>query len=96
MRVKSEQIVELMPMFDSRASFYHKATVQRYKGGHVLYSYETPVAYVGNHEVVVTNDENDLTATTLRHVKEFLKQYAGVSGNKQQLVKQYGGKISLV
>lgn len=81
-----ENRYELQPKFDSRKSFYGRAIVE-ISGGWgqnvTLYSYNTPVAMIGyatddngNEEFVcyLTIDW-DHSATTLRHVKEFLRQY---------------------
>jgi hypothetical protein len=77
---------ELQPLYDSHQSFYGKAFVERWatNGGTklVLRSYETIVAVVS--PVGVTDEDTEvycveialrhLSATTLRHVKEFLAQ----------------------
>jgi hypothetical protein len=77
---------ELQPLYDSHQSFYGKAFVERYaaSGGTklVLKSYGTIVAVVT--PVGMTDADTEvycveigmryLSATTLRHVKEFLAQ----------------------
>lgn len=77
---------ELQPLYDGHKSFYGKAFVERYatSGGTklVLKSYDTIVAVVS--PVGETDDGTEvycvevamkyLSATTLRHVKEFLAQ----------------------
>lgn len=76
---------ELQPLYDGRKSFYGKAYVERYGTRLVLKSYGTVVATV---EPVSAPDAGDetyevrigmkyLSATTLRHVKEFLAQADG-------------------
>lgn len=76
---------ELQPLYDSHQSFYGKAFVERWDTEHgtqlVLKSYGTVVA-----KVTPTYSDEDITtyaveigmgylsATTLRHVKEFLAQ----------------------
>lgn len=76
---------EMQPLYDSRQSFHGKAFVERWDTGHgtrlVLRSYGTVVA-----KVTPTYSDEDITtyavgigmgylsATTLRHVKEFLAQ----------------------
>lgn len=76
---------ELQPLYDSHKSFYGKAFVERWDTKHgtqlVLKSYGTVVA-----KVTPTYSDEDITtyaveigigylsATTLRHVKEFLAQ----------------------
>ena len=77
---------ELQPLYDSHQSFYGKAFVERWaaSGGTklVLKSYETTVAVVtpvgemadGTEVHCVEIAMRYLSATTLRHVKEFLAQ----------------------
>lgn len=77
---------ELQPLYDGRRSFYGKAFVDRWgtdKGTQlVLKSYGTvvakvtPITSIGVCPAVydVAVDMNALSATTLRHVKEFLAQ----------------------
>lgn len=76
---------ELQPLFDGHKSFYGKAFVERYAvdGGTqwVLKSYGTVVARVtptyADNEAETYDVEvgmEYLSATTLRHVKEFLAQ----------------------
>lgn len=78
-------IFELQPLYDGHKSFYGKAFVERYatNGGTklVLKSYETIVAIVsplgedsGTEVYCVEIGMKYLSATTLRHVKEFLAQ----------------------
>lgn len=77
---------ELQPLYDGRKSFYGKAFVERWGTENgtqlVLKSYGTVVAkvtpitstgtYPAIYDVAVNMDV--LSATTLRHVKEFLAQ----------------------
>ena len=76
---------ELQPLYDSHKSFYGKAFVERYatSGGTklVLKSYDTIVAVISpvgeDSSAEVYRVEvalKYLSATTLRHVKEFLSQ----------------------
>lgn len=78
-------VFELTPLYDGRKSFYGKAFVERYAvdGGtqYVLKSYGTVVAKVtptyADNEAEAYDVEigmEYLSATTLRHVKEFLAQ----------------------
>ena len=81
---------ELQPQFDSRQSFYGKATVTVIDTVLVLRSYETPV-------VVIDTEINDIallhrwddSATTLRHVKEFLRQNGFKAETKVQMKADY-------
>ena len=84
--MKYQGMFELQPLYDSRQSFYGKAFVERYatNGGTklVLKSYDTIVAVVspvgeeadGTEVYCVEVAMRYLSATTLRHVKEFLAQ----------------------
>lgn len=73
---------ELTTQFDSRGSFGHKAVVEEADdGSKVLLSYETPVAKVSNGEAVLGGSW-DYGATTVRHVKEFLRQEKFLSGGE--------------
>lgn len=76
---------ELQPLYDGHKSFYGKAIVERWntENGmmYVLKSYGTVVAKVtptyADNEVETYDVEigmDHLSATTLRHVKEFLAQ----------------------
>lgn len=80
-------IYELQPLNTAQQSFYRKATVEMWDAGrdgmgYVLRSYGTAVcavkpitpigAYPAIYDVAVNMDV--LSATTLRHVKEFLAQ----------------------
>lgn len=84
--MKYQGTFELQPLYDVHKSFYGKALVERYvaSGGTklVLKSYGTIVAVVtpvgetddGTEVYCVEIDMRHLSATTLRHVKEFLAQ----------------------
>ena len=80
---------EMQPLYDSRQSFYGKALVERWDTGngmqYVLKSYGTTVATVtptySDEDITTYSVEiamGCLSATTLRHVKEFLAQADGV------------------
>lgn len=80
--------------FDSRQSFYNKATVTEDKNGKYLTSYNTVVARITDKnngykiapyaEVYGTHSQ-----TTLRHIKEFLKQNGFKAESKAQIEKDY-------
>lgn len=92
---------ELEARYDSRKSFYHKAIVETWGGwnqNESLYSYETLVAqagYIGSD--VTGNDEEqygiillsawDYSPTTLRHVKEFMRQHGFDAMSKAEIIK---------
>ena len=83
---------ELTPRFDSRQSFYGKATVTGTNTGLVLRSYGTIVATIDDetNEVTLLPRWSDST-TTLRHVKEFLKQNGFKAESKAQIKADYHG-----
>jgi len=77
---------ELSVRYDGRKSFYGKANV-RYEGDKIiLRSYNTDVAYIENNKPVV---KGMFSNTTLRHIKEFLKQNGFKADNWQQIEKDY-------
>lgn len=91
----SGKVKALEPIHDSRKSFYGKAevvvddlgdTVRSYD----LYSYGTVVAnitYDYAHKDVKVYDTH--SATTLRHIKEFLIQHGCKAESKAQIEKDY-------
>lgn len=85
---------ELKPIYSNQQSFYQKAYIKDIKGGKVLYSYMTPVASVIGGKQVITNKMADLTATTMKHIHEFLKQN-GTDYPKAKLVKDFSGDVHL-
>lgn len=74
---------KLNPIYDTRASFYGKAETD----GDKLYSYNTLVAEIIDGKPVVYNLQSQ---TTLRHVREWLKQNNFKADSKQQIIKDYG------
>lgn len=70
----------LQPLFDNRKSFYKKAKVFKTDNETILMSYNTVVLLIpcdapeGEYYL-----RNCYSATTLRHIKEFLIQYGGFS-----------------
>lgn len=73
----------LTPVHDSRKSFYNKAVVE----GTKLYSYNTLVAEFIDLKPHVYDIHS---ATTLRHVKEWLKQGGHKAETKKQILEDYG------
>jgi hypothetical protein len=69
---------DLGTQYDSRASFYGKARVNVEGSVAQLVSYSTTVAEI----------------TTLRHIKEFLKQNGFRADNSKQIMADYGGEFS--
>jgi hypothetical protein len=77
---------ELMPKYDSRKSFYGKANVEIDNGVKKLYSYDTLVAEIKKGKPIVYGT---YSATTLRHIKEFLRQNGFEASSKSQILKDY-------
>lgn len=69
---------ELLPVYDKSKSFYHKAIIEEEGSIKKLYSYNTLVCTLSYNDIIL-NDNIDqsllFSSTTLRHIKEFLKQY---------------------
>lgn len=83
---------ELSPRYDSRKSFYGKALVGENSllgDGLHLKSYDTFVAKVVGDKAVVNGT---YSSTTLRHIKEFLKQNKFKAETSKQIMKDYGVK----
>lgn len=82
-------IYNLEPRFDSRKSFYGKAkVVVEDNGRKILYSYNTPVVKF-NVEGVALGKYATCSATTLRHVREFLRQEGYPVYSKSEMRKHY-------
>ena len=76
---------ELTPKFDSRESFYRKAMVKYTGPWQELHSYGTHVMSIEPEQrTVVLLPRWNESATTLRHVKEFLKQHGFTAESKAQ------------
>lgn len=86
--MKTLDTFELQPQLDNAQSFYKKAyTLHNNDGSIQLKSYDTIVATFKAGNVTV-NDT--YSATTLRHIKEFIYQTTGVSGlSKNDIEKDY-------
>ena len=82
---------ELTPQYDSRQSFYGKAHVDTGKNGdkNRLYSYDTLVAEIIDGKPVV---HGTYSATTLRHIKDWLKQNGFRADSAKQIMRDYGDK----
>lgn len=84
---------ELIPKYDNRKSFYNKARISEEGHQRILTSYNTIVCKVidehDNHKATVYGT---YSATTLRHIKEFLKQEGFKAETKKQIMNDYGVK----
>lgn len=77
--------VELKTIYDNAKSFYKKAYVIKYYNKdniiikYELVSYDTTILYLKDSKIHFNykdiNDKSIYSQTTLRHIKEFIKQY---------------------
>ena len=81
-------IMELCPYYDSAKSFYGKAKVIEIGNDVFLMSYDTIVAYY-RRGARIAQVFDIYSATTLRHIKEFLKQSGFKAESKKQIEKDY-------
>lgn len=97
--VKEKELTEapiygLEAQYDSRRSFGGKAQVETDNAGtETLYSYDTPVVKIVKGKVTLL-PKWDSSVTTLRHVKEFLKQHDLKAESKEQIAKDYGARVA--
>ena len=82
-------LFELTPKFDSRKSFYGKAKISFEGDRRLLLSYGTPVAFIEPDRPPVMLNGWDSTQTTLRHVREFLKQNDLKAESLEQMRRDY-------
>ena len=91
--LKEEPTYGLEPEYDSRKSFYGKAKVEeRPDGTKILYSYGTPVCKIKGDKATLLRKGYlgwASSQTTLRHVKEFLKQHGFEAGSINDLRNKY-------
>lgn len=72
---------ELQPKLYNQKSYYGKALIGQSRDAVHLYSYNTSMVTIYNGKVVHMNPVSlDYTQTTLKHVKDFLYQYLGLTG----------------
>lgn len=81
-------IMELCPYYDSAKSFYGKAKVIEIENDVFLMSYDMIVAFF-NRDTKVAKVIGTYSTTTLRHIKEFLKQSGFKAETKKQIEKDY-------
>jgi hypothetical protein len=79
-------MTELYPVYDSRKSFYKKAIVLEDEGVKRLRSYDTIVAEIRDGEAEVFGT---YSATTMRHIKDFLYQNGFEVGTKKFIEDTY-------
>ena len=85
---------ELMTIYDNAKSFYKKAFTRFYYNNGLitrieLYSYKTKVCTISNCRYRLNHNVEDkllLSHTTLRHIKEFLKQFKYMYNNYDKVI----------
>ena len=82
------RMMELCPYYDSAQSFYGKARIVEIEDDVFLISYDTIVAFY-NRDTRIARVMGTYSATTLRHIKEFLKQNGFKAKDKAQIEKDY-------
>lgn len=86
MTMTVHNIYELDARYDSRQSFYGKARIIDTDEGLKLQSYDTIVAEIKHGKATVFGT---YSPTTLRHIKEFLKQNRFKVESKSQIENDY-------
>jgi len=82
----------LEPRYDTRKSFYGKAIIIKEKDKIILQSYNSFVAYIKDNKAYVNGE---YLQTTMRHIKEFLKQNGFFADTTKQILKDYGNKAGV-
>lgn len=77
---------ELSVIYGNQKSFGGKAKIVNSNEGIDLYSYDTLVARIKNKKAYVFNTQSQ---TTVKHIKEFLKQNGFVATTKKQIITDY-------
>ena len=78
---------ELECVYNSQKSFWGKATVDNEDGMVVLRSFDSRVAGISEGTVILFMQS--FTNTTLKHLKEFLKQHGFRAETQKQILKDY-------
>ena len=87
------RIMELCPYYDSAQSFYGKAKIIEIENDVFLVSYDTIVAFY-NRETKIAEVVDTYSATTLRHIKEFLRQSGFKAETKKQIERDYMKEVA--
>lgn len=87
------RLMELCPYYDSAQSFYGKAKVIEIENDVFLVSYDTIVAFY-NRETKIAEVVDTYSATTLRHIKEFLRQSGFKAETKKQIERDYMKEVA--
>lgn len=81
-------------VYDSRKSFYGKATVEVMEDKVTLYSYNTGIVEIDGERVKALWE--GWSMTTGRHIKEFFLQFYGIPCNKKLFEKIQDGEIKTI
>lgn len=84
--MKNNNMVELEAVHDSRKSFYKKAHTLLENNKKYLISYTTTVAKIEDGKLEVFGMHS---ATTTRHIKEFILQNGFKSGTTKEIIEMY-------
>lgn len=88
-------LTELSPVYDGRKSFYGKARILTDGNSMTLLSYGTPILKIEGDVYTLFFRDEDLSNTTMRHLREFLRQ-AGLSyaadKSKAEMIKFLRGQ----
>lgn len=87
------KVMELCPCYDSRQSFYGKAKVIEIENDVFLVSYDTVVAFY-NRNTKIARVVDTYSPTTLRHIKEFLRQNGFKADSKKQIENDYMTEVA--
>lgn len=80
---------DLTTYYDARSSFYGKAKVNDDGKTKTLYSYDTEICRISDGTARIVCRVNQLSNTTMRHLKEFLLQNYFRAENKKQILNDY-------
>lgn len=80
---------DLTTYYDARASFYGKAKVDVDGNSKTLYSYGTEICRISDSTARIVCRIDQLSNTTMRHLKEFLLQNSFKAENKKQMIRDY-------
>ena len=86
--LKKAPLKVLHPEYDRAQSFYRKAHTRSADGITQLLSYLTVVAQIEKGKITLLEQWDD-SQTTLRHVREFLKQHGFKADSKKQIAADY-------
>lgn len=81
-------------VYDSRKSFYGKATVEIWGDKVTLYSYNTAIVEIDGDDVKALWE--GWSMTTGRHIKEFFLQFYDIPCNKKLFEKIQDGEIETI